>query len=132
MVKRTLQPAVIERAWGDEKECPDCHRSIPSSVLSCRCGARFPWADPMTPAQYHAWVDEEAQRVRNRRLFIILFILSLFGWPAPVLGIIAGVQAFRSREVMAGENGPFLALAFGTFIIGLIYSLIFLLISLEF
>jgi hypothetical protein len=129
-VKRILQPAAIERTWGDEKECPACQRSIPSSVLSCRCGARFPWADPMTSMQYHAWVDQEALRVRNRRLFVVLFILSLFGWPAPLAGTVAGIQAFRNREEMVGENGPFLALGYGTAIIGLIYSLIFLLLYL--
>lgn len=127
-LKPASQPSVIERTWGDEKSCPACGRDIPSSLLSCRCGARFPWADPMTAAQHQAWLEEQKIRVRNRRLFVALFLLSLFGWPAPFAGLFAGVQAYRHHEVLVGEDGPFLALGYGTAAIGGVYGLIFLLV----
>ena len=121
-------PPSSARGWGDEKTCPDCSSTIPSSVLGCACGARFPWADPMTKDEYKEWVTEDQLRNQRRMELIILFVITLFGLPAPLSGAIAGVQAYRSRSLMVGEVGTYLALGYGAAVIGVIYTLVFLLL----
>jgi len=114
--------------WGDEKVCPQCETSIPSSLLVCRCGARFPWADPMNADEYQRWVSDDAKRTQLRRQLVIFFILSLFAYPAPICGAIAGIQSYRFRHLLVGEVGTYLALGYGACVIGIVYSLIFILL----
>jgi hypothetical protein len=97
-------------------------------VLSCPCGARFPWADPMTREEYVEWQSAEEARRRTRKQLVALFIVSLIGVTAPLAGAVAGIQSYRYRRELAGENGPYLALGIGTAVIGLAYSLIILLL----
>jgi hypothetical protein len=121
-------PEPDRRGWGDEKTCPQCEEKIPSSLIVCHCGARFPWADPMTPDEYRDWLKEDGQRVRIRKQLVFLFLISLLGLPAPVTGTIAGIQAYRFRKVLVGEVGTYLALGYGACVIGVVYSLIFVLL----
>lgn len=121
-------PSSTPRGWGDEKSCPDCGSRIPSSVLGCACGARFPWADPMAKDEYKEWVAEDELRKQRRMELIILFIITLFGLPAPLTGAIAGIQAYRSRTLLVGEVGTYLALGYGAAVIGVVYTLVFLLL----
>lgn len=123
-----VPPTSASRAWGDDKTCPHCSENIPSSLLVCRCGARFPWADPMTADEYRMWLKEDEERTRVRKQLIWLFIISLLGLPAPITGTVAGIQAYRSRKVLLGEVGTYLALGYGAGVIGMIYSLIFVLL----
>src|SRR5262245_60205241 len=55
-------PALVGAGWGDSKICPACARPIGSSLLVCACGARFPWADPMTDVEYRGWLADEDAR----------------------------------------------------------------------
>jgi RING finger family protein len=126
--KPPLQTSVA-RGWGDEKICPDCSSKIPSSVLACGCGARFPWSDPMTKEDYQAWLKEERQQKSRRMELLVLFIITMFGLPAPITGAIAGVQAYRSRTLLVGEVGTYLALGYGAAVIGIVYTLVFLLLA---
>lgn len=123
-------PVSVRGGWGDEKMCPQCGESIPSSLLVCRCKARFPWADPMTRQEYETWVREEDRGSQARKGIVMLFILSLFGLPAPLTGTIAGIYAYRTRRVLAGGAGVYLALGYGAATIAVVYSLIFLLLYL--
>ena len=121
-------PTSVNRGWGDDKACPNCHDLIPSSLLICRCGARFPWADPMTAEEYQVWLMEDEQRTLKRKQLIYLFLISLLGLPAPITGTIAGIQAYRFRKVLVGEVGTYLALGYGAFVIGVVYSVVFILL----
>lgn len=123
-------PSVISRGWGDEKVCPNCFNTIAASFIVCLCGARFPYADPMTPAVYEAWLGEEQSRRRSRRWFVGLFLISLLGLPAPITGAVAGFLAYWHRGELAGEGGPLLALGYGTAALGALYCLAFVLLSL--
>ncbi len=125
--EKLVMEGPIGRGWGDEKSCPNCRRSIASSLMICKCGARFPWADSMTAEEYGAWLEEERTRADSRKFLTILFVLSLSGLLAPFTGTLAGVQAYRQRKILAGESGAFLALGYGAATIGAVYSLIFLL-----
>jgi hypothetical protein len=124
--------STLGRGWGDEKECPSCHAQISSSLMVCLCGARFPWADPMTSLEYDAWVTEQKSAADDRRMLIVLFVLTLFGILSPLTGALAGIKAYRNHEALVGEHGPFLALGYGAAAIGLVYSLVFFLLFLGF
>jgi len=84
----------------------------------------------MTTLEYQAWMQAEKYTAERRRWLVILFVITLFGLPAPLTGAIAGFQAYRHHEELAGEHGPFLALGYGAATIGVVYTLIFLLLFL--
>lgn len=121
-------PALLGAGWGDSKTCPACGKSIPASLLVCRCRAQFPYAEPMTRGEYQDWKAERQRLASTRRTLGVLFLLSLLGFTAPVLGAIAGVLAYKRRHDLAGADGTYLALGYGTAAIGTTYSLVMLLL----
>jgi hypothetical protein len=120
-------PVLVGAGWGDEKPCPACNRAISASLLVCRCGARFPWADPMTVADYQRWLDDQAQLTRARKVLIAIFILSLSVVASPIVGPIAGGYAHARRKVLAGTGGTYLAMGYGSAILGGLSTLLILL-----
>jgi hypothetical protein len=131
-VPAATKPAVSTRpgqGWGDVKPCPSCGVDIASSMLRCKCGARFPYADPISPAEFEAWVGEQRAVRRAKRLITVLFIITLIGLIAPLTGTIAGVYAYARRERLAGANGTFLAIGFGSAAIGAIHAIVMLLLA---
>ena len=117
-------PVLVGAGWGDTKPCPACNLEIQSSLLICRCGAKFPWADPMTNAEYRAWQDEQKLLASARRKLAWMFIGSLAGVTAPVLGTIAGIYAYKKRTKLAGAGGTYLAMGYGSAALGGIYAII--------
>lgn len=117
-------PVLVGAGWGDTKPCPSCNQQINSSLLVCRCGARFPWADPMTAEDYHAWQDEQAQLAGYRRLLIWMFCLSMTVFASPVTGPIAGLFAFAKRKQLAGAAGTYLAMGYGSAALGAMFTTI--------
>jgi hypothetical protein len=122
-------PARVGGGWGDTKECPACTRPIASSLLVCTCGARFPWADPMTRAEYDAHVGKERAIRRARIALIWMFVLSLVGVTAPLVGPIAGIYAHRKRDQLLGTGGTYLAMGYGSAAIGGFYALLLALVA---
>lgn len=122
-------PAVAGAGWGDTKTCPACDDSIASSLLVCRCGARFPWADPMSSDEYAGWRAEQQQVRRSKKLLVGLFVGSLVGVLAPICGPIGGVYAFARRKRLSGENGTYVALGCGSAALGVVYTLIIALLA---
>jgi len=82
----------------------------------------------MTKDEYKEWVTEDKLRKQRRMELIILFVITIFGLPAPVTGTIAGIQAYRSRTLLVGEVGTYLALGYGAAVIGVVYTIVFLLL----
>ncbi|MFQ5844003.1 MAG: RING finger protein [Planctomycetota bacterium] len=121
-------PQQLYGGWGDTKECPRCRREIGASLVVCHCGARFPDADPMTSDEYRTWSRLEEERARTRRTLVLLLLFSLVGLPAPLLGPIAGVVAHRKKALLAGADGTYLAMGYGTAILGATYTLFILLL----
>jgi hypothetical protein len=126
------QPDYHPGGWGDEKTCPKCGRQITSSLLDCRCGARFPYADPMTRDEYYRWFEDEASLRSARRGLLSLFIVSLFGLAAPITGAIAAVMVYRFRNRLAGAQGTYLAMGYGSIALGAIYTLTIVLLVFGF
>jgi hypothetical protein len=123
-IDKPAPPAIVKGGWGDEKECPRCRKMIGSSLLRCPCGARFPWADPMTHAEYRDWTQGQSRMKGSRRTLLFLFLGSLPGVTAPVLGAIAGVYAARNRRLLTGTDGVYLAMGYGAAALGLTYALV--------
>ena len=122
-------PVLVGAGWGDTKPCPNCNSQIGSSLLLCRCGARFPWADPMTSADYHKWVVEQEAVASARKFLILMFILSLTVVISPVFGPIAGIFAFAKRKVLAGANGTYLAMGYGSAALGAWFTIMIIVVS---
>lgn len=118
------------RGWGDTKACPVCHQEINASLLVCRCGARFPYADPMTPLAYEAYVTDLKDRKKARNILLMLFFLTLLGFAGPLTGPMAGLYAYSKRTLLTGPAGSYTALAIGTTVLGSSYGLIFVLLAL--
>lgn len=127
--EKPAAPEQIPTGWGDHKVCPACEREIGSGVLLCYCGARFPHADPMTAEEFGDWRRTQRQISGTRSTLAWLFILSLFGFPAPVLGPIAGAVAYSRRDLIAGSNGTYLAMGYGAAALGGTYAAMILLLS---
>lgn len=123
-------PAVVGAGWGDTKPCPSCGAQIASSLLVCGCHARFPWADPMTPEQYRAWLDKQRGLASARTFLILMFILSLLGITAPLFGTLGGLFAYFKRKQLAGGGGTYLAMGYGSAAIGACYTVLIVLVAL--
>jgi hypothetical protein len=122
-------PVLVGSGWGDTKECPSCGQNIGSSLLVCRCSATFPYADPMTRAEYVVWCQKEQSIKSSKTTLLMMFIVSLFGITAPVTGPIAGFYAWYSREKLAGQNGTYLAIGYGSAGLGVVYGVILALLA---
>jgi hypothetical protein len=126
--KPTL-PAAPHMGWGDEKTCPVCDRKIPSSLLVCRfCNARFPYADPMSRGEYADFQAVRNRATTARRVLVVLFILTVIGFPAPIAGILSGILAYVWRKLLLGPDGAYLALGFGSGVIGCCYTILLVLV----
>lgn len=121
VAQKPALPVVVGAGWGDTKACPACSLQIASSLLVCSCGATFPWADPMTPAELAAWREKEQGLASARKTLIWLFMGSLIGALAPLLGPIAGIYAHTKRKELVGAGGTYLAMGYGSAALGVIY-----------
>ena len=54
---------------------------------------------------------------------------TVVGFTAPLCGPIAGIYAYLKRESLAGENGTFLALGYGSASLGAVYALMVTLLT---
>src|SRR5262249_7891879 len=127
------KPAPVARAgggWGDTKNCPACGKEISSSLLVCRCGARFPYADPLAPEDYREWLVTERRLTRKRRPLLLLFLASLLGPVAVLAGPAAGVLTHRWRRALEGAGGTYLGLGFGAAALGGIHLIVLTLLLL--
>ena len=86
----------------------------------------------MSKDEYREWVAEDTLRKQRRMELIVLFVITIFGLLAPLTGAIAGIQAYRSRTLLVGEVGTYLALGYGAAVIGGVYTITFLLMLIGF
>jgi hypothetical protein len=128
-VEKPAPPVAAGAGWGDEKQCPACRRTIASGALFCPCGARFPYADPMSPAE---WREHERRRLEGRRRrtsILVLFLLSLSGILAPLTGAFAGWIAWNHRAELEGAGGTYAAMGFGAATLGATYAVVLFLLA---
>jgi hypothetical protein len=82
----------------------------------------------MTKEDYQSWATEQKEQKSMRTQLVVLFVITIFGLLAPLTGAIAGIQAHRSRPLLVGEIGTYLALGYGAAVIGAVYTIVFLLL----
>jgi hypothetical protein len=80
----------------------------------------------MSRGEYVSWTQRQSELSASRRTLLLLFIFSLLGLPAPVLGPIAGWYAYSRRDQLAGADGTYLAMGYGTAAVGATYTLVIL------
>jgi hypothetical protein len=84
----------------------------------------------MTPVEFMAWRDEEGRLSATRKTLVVLFLLSMLGFPSPLTGPVAGYLAHCNRERLVGADGTYVALGYGTAALGGTYGLTLLLLLL--
>jgi hypothetical protein len=122
-------PVLVGAGWGDTKPCPRCGKDIGSSLLVCGCGAKFPWADPMTMEEYADWQNKQDQLKSARRWLILAFLFSLTGFIAPLAGPLAGIYAWVKRKDLIGTGGTYLAMGYGSAALGVLYTVVIALVA---
>ena len=75
----------------------------------------------MTNKDYREWTDKQARVNSARKALIWMFIASLVGFVAPVVGPLAGIFAFTKRKELANTGGTYLAMGYGSAAIGVMY-----------
>jgi hypothetical protein len=83
----------------------------------------------MTRPEYDAHVANERAMRRARRGLIWMFVFSLVGVTAPVIGPVAGIYAHRKRRQLLGTGGTYLAMGYGSAAIGAFYALLLVLVA---
>jgi len=85
--------------WGQsEKTCPACGASIQAAALRCRaCGTVFPTAKPQNAAEFRHSKELVDDAPKLRRQSIILLVLSIIPFTAP-LGAIAATIWYTSKH----------------------------------
>lgn len=78
--------------WGQEKKaCPSCGQEILAAALRClHCGTIFSSARPVSPEEFQGEAELKTKKSKLQREIIIIFILSILTFTAP-LGVISGL-----------------------------------------
>jgi hypothetical protein len=102
-VKTQVDTAPVSNAWGEEKPCPSCGRTIKGQALKCRfCGASFSTRDVIDKKEYECREYEDKEYVAARNKVVALFILSAAGCLSPI-GLIIALVLIKTGSSMGIE-----------------------------
>lgn len=100
-------PAVEKRSaieipmsyWGQEhKQCPNCRKEILAAAVRCRhCGATFESARPQDTDEFQRRAELKARLPSLRRTVVLLFVLSMVPFLAPI-GAVADLIWYPSHR----------------------------------
>jgi len=97
-VKTAVDSTPFSNAWGSEKECPNCKKTIKAEALKCRfCGANFDTRDVITKEQYASREYEGKEFTSARNQLVVLFLLSAAGCLAPLGLLLCGLLAYNKQ-----------------------------------
>jgi len=113
-------------AWGDKKDCPMCGETIRSTALRCRhCGTKFDTVDPMTREDLLRRRALEREQKILKTSTVILFVLSLIGCPAPLVGLISSAYLMPKGEELMRCGPLYFILAWASIIVSGCYTVVF-------
>ncbi|HLX62913.1 MAG TPA: RING finger protein [Planctomycetota bacterium] len=102
-IKTPTETDVSSNAWGGEKPCPNCGKSIKASALKCRfCGAAFDTRDVIGKKEYQSREYEGREYTAARNKSVLLFLLSAAACLAPI-GLILDLVLIFSGSIMGVE-----------------------------
>ena len=100
-----------EAGWGDQKDCPRCHKPIKAAALKCRfCKTTFPSAVPMSEQVFLEWERQQADTKPMRTAAVVLFVASLLGFLAPLLVLVGVPWALYRRAGLTRAGGTYVVL----------------------
>lgn len=112
-------------AWGDTKKCPMCGEKIKSIALRCRyCGTDFDTADPLSIKDLHRQAKRDESLKSLRQTTITIFVVSIIGCVAPIIGLVGLAYFLPKREQLARCGPLYQVMAFAAVILSGIYTLL--------
>jgi ssDNA-binding Zn-finger/Zn-ribbon topoisomerase 1 len=129
--KSTATAAAPLSAWGDTKKCPMCGEQIKSIALRCRyCGTDFDTADPLSIKDLHLQSKREESLKALRQSTLTIFVVSIIGCVAPIIGLI-GLAYFLPKRKELARCGPlYQVMAVASLILSAIYTVLLVVVAL--
>lgn len=99
--------------WGQEqKPCPVCGQQIQAAALRCRfCGTMFSSAQPVGQEQHKRELGEKLREPKLRRTVLILFVLSVLTFTAPIAAVVNWIWRAYNRDAVSKLPSFFPALS---------------------